>query len=150
MTSGSSVVETGDQLTSSSSVVETGDQVTSSSSVVETGDQLEDYDEPLGCDIASSCLSGDPAATSPASPARCTGIRELFRLGWIFNSCSVKLNRTGKSRPFGNLVPCSRNSSKKVWAHAWSGVILAEGVYSSNLDTRSMASGLVLALKLNS
>lgn len=61
-------------------------------------------------------------------------------------TCSVKLKSRGKSLPLGSLVPGSLSSSKNVWAQACSGVILAEGVYSSSLDTRSIASGLVLAL----
>jgi hypothetical protein len=55
------------------------------------------------------------------------------------------LNNGGISRPLGNFVPGSLNSSKNVCAHACKGVILADGVYSSNLDTKSIASGDVLA-----
>lgn len=65
---------------------------------------------------------------------------------WIINSpCSVKLNNGGSSLPYGSRVFVSRSSSKKVWAHAWSGEIRDEGVYSSSRDTRSIASGGVRA-----
>ena len=39
-------------------------------------------------------------------------------------TCSVKLKRTGSSRPLGNLVPGSRNSSKNVCAHAWDWIFI--------------------------
>ena len=65
---------------------------------------------------------------------------------WRINSpCSVKLNNGGSSLPYGSRVFVSRSSSKKVWAHAWSGEIRDEGVYSSSRDTRSIASGGVRA-----
>ncbi len=73
--------------------------------------------------------------------------RHLFLITWIRNSASVKLKSGGSSLPAGNLVAGSLSSSKKVWAHACNGEIRAEGVYSSRRDTRSMASGEVLALK---
>ena len=75
-----------------------------------------------------------------------TDLKQTNKLtDYTTHTCSVKLKRRGKSRPFGSLVPGSRSSSKKVWAQAWRGVILALGVYSSRRDTRSIASGLVLA-----
>ena len=64
---------------------------------------------------------------------------------WILSSESVKLNKGGRSRPLGSFVAGSRSSSKKVCAHACSGEILADGVYSSKRETRSMASGEVRA-----
>ena len=48
----------------------------------------------------------------------------------------MKLKSGGISRPFGNFVPGSLNSSKNVCAHACNGVILADGVYSRSLDTK--------------
>lgn len=74
------------------------------------------------------------------------GIRIEFNVGCIWSSCSVKLNRGGSSRPFGNLVPCSLNSLKKEWAQACNGVILNDGVYSKSRATSSIASGGVRAL----
>lgn len=74
------------------------------------------------------------------------GISMLLRIGWIRSSCSVKLKSGGNSRPLGNRVPCSRNSLKNECAHACSGVMRSEGVYSSNRATRSIASGGVRAL----
>jgi hypothetical protein len=58
----------------------------------------------------------------------------------------VKLNNGGNSLPFGNLVAGSRNSSKKQWAHASRGEILADGIYSNNLLTSWIASCGVLGL----
>lgn len=60
--------------------------------------------------------------------------------------CSVKLNSWGNSRPFGNILLPSRNSLKNGWAQACKGVILAPGVYSSNRETKAIASGGVRAL----
>lgn len=74
------------------------------------------------------------------------GISMLLRIGWIRSSCSVKLKRGGNSRPLGNRVPCSRNSLKNECAHACSGVMRSEGVYSNSRATRSIASGGVRAL----
>lgn len=59
--------------------------------------------------------------------------------------CSVKLKRGGKSLELGSRVPGSLNSSKNGCAQAWSGVHLTEGVYSKSLETKSTASGGVLA-----
>lgn len=55
--------------------------------------------------------------------------------------CGEKLNKTGNSLPFGSRVLGSRNSSKKAWAHASRGEILADGMYSSSLLTTCIASG---------
>lgn len=74
------------------------------------------------------------------------GFRIEFKDGWIRSSYSVKLNKGGSSRPFGNRVPCSRSSSKKGWAHASNGVIRPDGVYSRRPATNSIASGGVRAL----
>ena len=53
------------------------------------------------------------------------------------------MNNGGISRPLGNFVPGSLNSSKNVCAHACKGVILADGVYSSNLDTETIRYSLL-------
>lgn len=45
----------------------------------------------------------------------------------------------------GSLVLASRSSLKKAWAHACSGLMREEGVYSSRRATSSMASGGVRA-----
>lgn len=74
------------------------------------------------------------------------GISMLLRIGWIRSSCSVKLKSGGNSRPLGNRVPCSRNSLKNECAHACSGVMRNDGVYSNSRATRSIASGGVRAL----
>lgn len=74
------------------------------------------------------------------------GFRIEFNDGWIRSSYSVKLNNGGSSRPFGNRVPCSRNSSKNGWAHASNGVIRPDGVYSNRQETSPIASGGVRAL----
>lgn len=59
----------------------------------------------------------------------------------------VKLNKGGNSLPLGNLVDGSLNSSKKQWAHASRGDILADGIYSNNRLTTCIASCGVLGLK---
>lgn len=74
------------------------------------------------------------------------GISMGFSTGWIRSSCSVKLKSGGSSRPLGSRVPCSRSSWKNECAHACSGVIRRDGVYSSNRATKSIASGGVRAL----
>ena len=56
------------------------------------------------------------------------------------------MNKGGSSRPFVNLVSGSLNSLKNEWAHACKGVIRCDGVYSSNFETNSMASGGVRCL----
>ena len=59
----------------------------------------------------------------------------------LFKPCGVKLNNGGSSRPLGRRVEGSRSSSKKLCAQACSGVIRLDGVYSSSVLTRSIASG---------
>ena len=53
----------------------------------------------------------------------------------------VKLKSGGRGLWLGNLVWGSRNSLKKLWAHASNGDILAEGVYSNKRLHNVMASG---------
>ena len=129
----------------------------------------------LGEPVAEESGDGDVAFITPIkplAPRMWGGISTAFKAGWIFNSgnpkarrlskgqkkdnmewkkellpCSVKLKRTGSSRPFGNLVWGSLSSSKKVWAHASSGEIRAEGVYSKRRETKSIASNGVRARK---
>lgn len=74
------------------------------------------------------------------------GISMGLSTGWIRSSCSVKLKSGGNSRPLGSRVPCSRSSWKNECAHACSGVMRNDGVYSNSRATRSIASGGVRAL----
>lgn len=68
-------------------------------------------------------------------------MRRAFKLGIMLSSCGVRLKRGGKSRPLGSLLLGSRSSSKNVCAHASSGDMRVDGVYSSSLLVRCMASG---------
>lgn len=65
----------------------------------------------------------------------------------IFLPCSVKLNNGGSSLP-NNFAPGSLSLLKNLWAHAWRGVMRADGVYTKRRDTRSIASGEPLPLKI--
>lgn len=66
---------------------------------------------------------------------------------WFFSlPCWVKLNKGGRSRPLGNLLLGSLNSSKNGCEHASKGVIRTLGEYSSNLLANDIASGGVLGL----
>ena len=58
----------------------------------------------------------------------------------------MKLKSGGRSRPFGSFVLGSRSSSKKQCAQDSTGISLVDGVYSSNLLHRLIASGGVLGL----
>lgn len=65
---------------------------------------------------------------------------------WVSLPCGVKLKSGGRSRPFGSFVLGSRSSSKKQCAQDSTGISLVDGVYSSNLLHRLIASGGVLGL----
>ena len=58
----------------------------------------------------------------------------------------MKLKSGGRSRPFGSFVLGSRSSSKKQCAQDSTGISLVDGVYSSNLLHKLIASGGVLGL----
>ena len=59
----------------------------------------------------------------------------------------VKLNRSGNSLPFGSFAPSARNSSNNECTIASTALNRAPGVYSSNFETRSIASGAVRGRK---
>ena len=59
----------------------------------------------------------------------------------------MKLKSGGSSRPLGSFVLGSRSSSKKQCAQDSTGMSLVDGVYSSNLLHKFIASGGVLGLK---
>ena len=96
--------------------------------------------------LAAAPPASDWAAVWFSGVCICFGSNAELSAGWIRNSCSVKLNRGGKWRPFGSNVFWRRSSSKNECAHACRGVIRSDGVYSRRRATRSIASGGVRAL----
>jgi hypothetical protein len=109
---------------------------------------------PPGSAVKCECFVWDGVKIYWMSPRSSYGSLEMLfsHLFVVFGRaehlpCSVKLNRGGRSRPFGKRVLGSRSSSKNEWAQAFNGDNREEGVYSSSFDTNSIASGGVLARK---